>query len=332
MKAIKAGAFEEVVKRWLAGFEVEEEAYQALSSSSGLQADTWRRRLTPGALGLHPDVRISSNGWLGRDLSEEKVDEFLTAADLGHLWHEPPLGKPRKLRCEDCGKEIEPEDYRPLDLFRPQNGSSGKEVWDSTKQKWVRRPAQGPKKRARRNGRRFRVYDLCRRCAGEALRQRAAKNMTVMEGGKKRTLATKERLAPKRGGRPRLLDETQLRAAYTIYEATGLSQLEIARRLHAASGKGTVSGYTQSLLYGWRKLKLPLRDRGVQMAISLHGTDGTKSKHWKKQCKVKLKNDSRCEQWVTKVTTENGSHPAEDGLCFTHRRKAERESGPAIAG
>lgn len=185
----RAAAFKKVVDEW---FELQgiEPALAILSTASGVAPDTWRKRVW---------LRTWSKGQLlswRRNPSIEQIDEFLVAAGLTHLWHEQPLMGTRKkivLRCEDCGIKLGPDNYKPLDLFRPQHGSSGKFVWDATKQKWVRRPAQGPKKRARRNGRRFRVYDLCRKCAGEALRQRAAKSTTVMEDGTRRVLATRER-------------------------------------------------------------------------------------------------------------------------------------------
>lgn len=317
--SVSAAAFSRVLKRWLASFENIEEAATFLSTSSGLAPDTWRKRITPG----------NQNSWIGKKLTVAQVDEFLTAADAVHLWQEPPLGGRRKpLVCEDCGKEIsDPDDYRPLDLFRPQRGVSGKFVWDSTKQKWARRPAQGPKKRARRNGRRFRIYDLCRACAGEALRQRTLSvkpdgkiryGGTVMENGKIRYLKTSERIAPKRGGRPRLLTDDELRAAHTIYERSGYSRREIARRLLESKEKGTLSGYEQALLYGWRRLNLPLRPLSQQIGLSIHGTDGTKSRNWKKRCKVRLKDGRRCSQYVRIIREESSSHPAEDGLCWNH--------------
>ena len=317
-RIVSSDAFSQVLRRWLVSFESIEEAATFLSTS-GLAADTWRKRITPG----------SQNSWLDRDLEAEKVDEFLTAADAVHLWHEPPLARKQKtLVCEDCGKEIaNTDDYRPLDLFRPQKGTSGKFVWDSTKERWARRPAQGPKKRARRNGRRFRVYDLCRSCAGEALRQRTLSvkpdgkiryGGTVMENGKIRYLKTSERVAPKRGGRPRLLTDDELRAAHTIYERSGYSRREIARRLLEHKDKGTLSGYEQALLYGWRRLNLPLRPLSQQIGLSIHGTDGTKSKRWKKRCKMRLKDGRRCSQYVRIIREESSSHPAEDDLCWNH--------------
>jgi len=324
---VSATAFSRVLKRWLASFETIEEAVSLLSTSSGLSPDTWRKRITAG----------SQNSWIGRDLTSEQVDEFLTAADATYLWQEPPLARKRKpLVCEDCGKEItDPDDYRPLDLFRPQRGVSGKFVWDSTKQRWARRPAQGPKKRARRNGRRFRVYDLCRACAGEALRQRTISvkpdgkiryGGTVMEDGKVRYLRTSERLAPKRGGRPRLLTDDELRAAYQIYTSTTLSRREIATKLWKAKGKGTKGGYESALLYGWRRLNLRLvRDVGTQIGMSVHGTDGTKSRKWKKRCKARLKDGRRCGQYVRIIREESSSHPAEDGLCWNHWNHATKK-------
>lgn len=186
----------------------------------------------------------------------------------------------RHLRCEDCGEKIDVDNYRPLDLMRPQRGSSGKRVWDATKQKWVRRPAQGPKKRARRNGRRFRVVDLCRKCAGEALRQRAAKGTSVMENGKRRTLATKERIAPKRGGRPRLFNDDELRKLHFIYENSMLSRREIARRLVESRG-GSMQGYEQAMYYGWKRLSLPMygRSEGLRRAHATKSWTPAKCAH-----------------------------------------------------
>ncbi len=218
------------------------------------------------------------------------------------------------LHCEDCGKRIEAGDYQPLDLFRHKPGASGKQVWDATKEKWVRRPAQGPKKRARRDGRRFKRWDLCTRCAEKALLERQG-------------IYGRDRLrAPKRGGRPRLLTESELRAAHKIYEQTGMSRREIAKRLWQQQGKGSWSGYDQSLLYGWRRLKLKLRPIGEQIAISRHGSDGSKSKHWKKRCKRRLRDGRHCTQYVRRIVTATGSHPADDGLCWNHARQAERRA------
>lgn len=316
MKTIKAAVFEQIARRMLLSYETLEDATQAMSAASNLSPNGWAKRLTPGP-----------NSWFGRDLTIEQMDEYLIAADATHLWHVAPLaGKRKVLRCEDCKIEIEPGNYRPLDLFRPTPGASGKWVWDATKGKWARRPAQGPGKRARRNGRRFRVRDLCRRCAGEALRQRAARSTTVMENGKRRTLSTKERVAPKRGGRPRLLTDAEIQAAYRVYVSSTLSRNEIARRVWAAKGVGSLSGYQFALHSGWRRLGLKLtRDLSTQLGMSLHGTDGTKTKSWKQQCKAHLSNGDRCTQWTRVIREEASSHPAEDGLCWNHAAQVQRQ-------
>lgn len=164
------------------------------------------------------------------------------------------------LACEDCGKEIEPGDYRPLDLFRVDPEAPA-QVYDSTKDRMVRRPGH-----ARQGGRRFRVYDLCRRCAAEALRARAGTSST--RNGRKHYIPTSARVAPKRGGRPRLLTDDELRGLHALYNRAEVSQLELARRLAASREKGTESGYHQAMLYGWRRLRLPLRSRSEQMALA----------------------------------------------------------------
>jgi len=89
----------------------------------------------------------------------------------------PPL-----TTCEDCGTELTPENYRPLDLMR-------------------RDPIAPAGKNAARGGRRWRIWHLCRRCAGLALIELAAKNSPYTRDGVKRLRRAKDRISPKRGGR-----------------------------------------------------------------------------------------------------------------------------------
>lgn len=194
------------------------------------------------------------------------------------------------LRCEDCGKKIEPGDYVPLDLFRPQRGSSGKYVWDATKEKWVRRPAQGPRKRARRNGRRFRVWDLCSHCAEQALLERGYDGLARLR-------------KPKRGGRPRLLTDDELRTLHKVYMEYGLTRRELARRLLETREKGSLQGYEQALYYGWKKLRLKSvgRSEALRRAHKLHGP-------WSPpKC-----SEDGCHLWGDLVT----------GKCVNHREAA----------
>lgn len=213
--------------------------------------------------------------------------------------------------CEDCRQPITDETgYRPLDLFRPDPYAQADLVWDKTKGKMVRRPGA-----ANRGGRRFRVVDLCRRCAGEALRVRASTNPKVGHKGRGGVLRTRDRVAPRRGGRPRLLNDDELRAAHVYYERARVSRLEVARRLLASRDKGTLEGYNQSLLYGWRRLRLPLRPIGETIGMARFGTDGTKSKPKKKPCRARTAKGGRCRQFARKDSDYCRSHhPAhEDG-------------------
>lgn len=291
---IPVSEFRPIAEAWVGEFDAPEDAYQRLAAASGLTADAWRKRLYSGGL-----------WWTFHELDEHDVDEFLTAANVTHLWYEPPLNAYNAgavgLRCEDCGDPIEPGNYAPLDLMRP-DPSASRWVWDSTKRKPVFRP-----KNAKVGGRRFRQVDLCGRCATLAL---LARDPQYRRG----------RLQPpKRGGRPRLLNEDQLRALYRAYEARGISIGGLARMLHE-SGKiaGTRAGLYQSILYGWRKLGFELRPIGEQIGRSRHGTDGTKSRKWKRQCKVRFRDGRRCSQFVRRIVTETGSQPASDGLCWNH--------------
>jgi hypothetical protein len=212
--------------------------------------------------------------------------------------------------CEDCGGEVEP-DVMPIGLFRPVEGAPENTVWDATKRRWVRR-----KGRARAGGRRWREYRLCRRCRAEALRNRS-QNGNVMENGVRRSLRTRERVAPKKGGRPRLLSDEELRLAYLAYRQQGLSMLELARRFHAGRDKGTLAGYQQAILYGFRRLGYQLRPKGEQIGISRHGTDGTKSKPQKRRCAGKTRAGRRCRVWARKGQR----------CCWDHRNQEETNDG-----
>lgn len=278
-----------LVDAWIATFERPEDAYHRLAVTSGLKADSWRKRLSDSVTSHGPTARSrggTTRGWWSYEaLDESDVDELLTAMDATELWRSHLLDSETVagLTCEDCGRRITDETgYRPLDLFRPDPSSQAGVVWDSTKGKLVIRPGA-----ARAGGRRFRRFDLCRRCAGETLRQRAIgygrvqvvqgktkpihkrANGTRSVNGQKVAIKARERIEPKRGGRPRLLDERQLRDLHAIYLREGVSISDLARGL-ADGGKiaGTRSGFYQSILYGWRKLGLALRPQGEAQRLA----------------------------------------------------------------
>lgn len=77
---IPVSEFRPIVDAWVAEFDAPEDAYQRLATTSGLTADAWRKRLY-------------SNGlwWTFVELDDQDVDDFLTAANITHLWYEPPL-------------------------------------------------------------------------------------------------------------------------------------------------------------------------------------------------------------------------------------------------
>ena len=214
---------------------------------TGLNVDTWRKRLS-GA----EDER---SWWRYDAIDDADADALLTAIGQPELLAElaaPALG----LRCEDCGNQIKDGDHRPLDLMRPDPSAQKDVLWNRTTQKLVRQPGK-----AKAGGRRFRIYDLCRRCAAEALRQRAAAGLAA---------STRDRVPPRRGGRPRLVNDHELRDLHLIYERTGRSIGDLARGLHDSRSIGSPTGYYQSILYGWRRLGLPLRPRSEQLALSHH--------------------------------------------------------------
>lgn len=257
-------------------------------------------------------------------ISFEYADRILTALGrtevLDTLHPQAEYIYERVGHCEDCGGEIE-EGVKSIDLFRITPSAMEGRVWDSTKKKWVRRP-----RNARAGGRRFRYWNLCRRCRANALRARTGGSRS--ENGRKKHIRSSERIPPKRGGRPRLLTDRELQAAHKIYMGRKLSMNEIAAHLAATREKGTKGGYAQSLLYGWRRLKLPLRDRGQQIAFSKYGTDGTKSKAPKVRCSARVKEGERkgkqCQLFARVIRTETGKQPAEDGLCWNHADKQRR--------
>jgi hypothetical protein len=218
------------------------------------------------------------------------------------------------MSCEDCGNPVE-AGVAPTGLFRPVEGSLPDRIWDATKQRWVRRPGA-----AKAGGRRYREYRLCRRCRGTALRERSAKGGTVMENGVKRSLRTRERVEPKKGGRPRLLSYDELAVLHRIYEQRGLSIGELARQLAATRDKGTESGYYQSILYGWRNLGYQLRPKGEQIGISRFGTDGTKSKPQLRRCRGRVTRGERAGKRCLLYAERGRDH------CWDHREQADEEA------
>ena len=160
----------------------------------------------------------------------------------------------------------------------------------------------------------WRGVKLCRRCRGEALRQRSAGSRgKAMENGVVRALKPRERVPPKKGGRPRLLDDQELELLYRVYKARGLSIGELARQLASTRESGTRGGYYQSILYGWRRLGYELRPRGVQTAMSRFGTDGTESKPRKQRCVAENtawgpRRGKRCQQFAKRDSRYCRSH------------------------
>lgn len=205
----------------------------------------------------------------------------------------PPL-----VSCEDCGCELTSENYRPLDLMR-------------------RDPLAPSGKRARAGGRRFRIWHLCRRCAGVALIELAAQNASYMRNGVKRLRRVRDRIPPKRGGRPRLLSDEQLRAAHVLYDTAKLPMHKVVELLQASGATGTTGGLLSALHYGWKRLGFRTRPRGVAMAMGRFGTDGTKTKPQLRRCS--RTNESgprrgrRCQQWAKRGKDVCRSHDVVDG-------------------
>lgn len=304
---VPANAVRPLVDRWIAMFDSPEDAYQALGANGSLTPDAWRKRLTDRVYGN------GTRGWWALDqISAVDVDELLSAMDATELWHVElaEWSGTRSLVCEDCEKSIAPGDYRPLDLMRPQPGAPAGVVWDSTKRRWAKRPNN-----ARANGRRFRRYDLCRRCAAEVLRRRSAHKGTVTENGRRRALLTRERIAPKRGGRPRLLTDAQLRHLHGLYEREGLSTGDLADRL-VAGGRvtGTRSGLYQAMLYGWRRLGLPLRSKGEAQALAHHRRGRVPAP--KRRCPVTTAKGTPCRLGPRAGRT----------FCVSHQHLEERQA------
>lgn len=326
---VPVAALRPLVERWIAMFDTPEDAYQALEAASRFTADAWRKRLTDKVDTFHARKRgragqlweydYERRGWWSYEaLDVADVDELLTAMGATELWHTELAAWAglRALRCEDCGKSIEPGDYRPLDLFRPQPGAPGGVVWNATVQKWVVRA-----KAAKAGGRRFRRYDLCRRCAGEALRARAAKSPKVGHKGRGGVLRRTDRVEPKRGGRPRLLTDEQLHAAHVVYLRGERSMRQLAADLALSLGTGTAGGYASALYYGWRRLMLPTRSRGEAMTLMHRDVLG----HEIGRRAAQTAGKRRCAARTTSVG-KNGGQPcgqwatAASDLCAMHER------------
>ena len=278
-----------------------------VEAHSGLVADSVERGLRALISGERRSVGLALADRILTAL--DRPDAVLGLAPEDFVTESPTV-------CEDCGGEIEP-DVMPIDLMRPDPLAIEGYAWDKTHQRWIRR------KRSKPGGRRFRLWHLCRLCRASALQERAFRGSSKGVG---KTLKTRERIPPKRGGRPRLLTDDELRAAYAVYLRTGLSRRELAKRLHQARDKGTLPGYESALHYGWHRLHLGLRDRGMQIAMSLHGAGiDWKPREKGKRCKARLSNGQRCRCWAERV---DWRHLAEHGYCWNHRDRAEGKETP----
>lgn len=272
---------------------------ERLEAAGQGKAEAWKRRLP---VFIHGRVRDKKGRvYEQAGVSVDLVDRLLTGLELFHEWTEtlapylPPLPPPEpvvipdRVFCEDCGKgPLAEGEYRILDLIRPDPNSTSW-IWNATHKRWIYRP-----KSARPGGRRFRKWTLCRFCAAEVLRKRAHRNGQVKENGVKRALKRTERIAPKRGGRPPLLDEHDLRRLHAIYIATGCSMLDLAKQLAEQRGR-TVLAYQQRMRYGWERLGLNVRPRNEQIRLSLHRR-GFIPPPPSKRCAGTRTNGKRCTQ------------------------------------
>lgn len=292
---IPTGPLRDVLASFLAG-RIVEDAGGGSNRTAILEA-------VVQAMGYSRESTTIVDRHLARDAVDlDFADRLLSALDRPDAWflELAHLTKHQALVCEDCDRPITAETgYRPLDLFRID-------------------PDAPAGKRANAGGRRFRVYDLCRRCAGEALRLRASKSPKIGHGGRLGMLRTRDRVAPVRGGRPRLLTDEQIRQAHVLYDRGEISLTNLAQRMLDSGHAGTYGGLYSALWYGFKRLHLPVRPRGLAVAMSRHGTDGTKSRPWKKRCAATLRDGRRCTQYVRRVVTDTSSHPHEDGLCWNH--------------
>ena len=191
--------------------------------------------------------------------------------------------------CEDCGGDIE-EGVEPIDLFRHE-------------------PDAPAGKRRRAGGRRFRLWHLCRRCRAAAIRKRAG----TTSGRTHKYIPTNARIAPKRGGRPPLLTDEEIRAAYSRYLESGLSRRALAKLLWEERGVGSWHGHDYALLAGWRRMQLPLREAGVPYYQKRHPTIPCAA--------TGVYSFDPCRQWVRLIDGK----PAEDGLCWNHAHNTKKE-------
>jgi hypothetical protein len=81
---IPADRVKRIVEAWIAAHETPERAFLALEAGSAYKADTWRKRLS---LASGDGLESSRGWWAHTHIDACDVDEFLTAADLPHLWH-----------------------------------------------------------------------------------------------------------------------------------------------------------------------------------------------------------------------------------------------------
>jgi hypothetical protein len=130
-----------------------------------------------------------------------------------------------------------------------------------------------------------------------------------MENGRRRHLKTKERLPPRKAGRPPLLNDDELRSAYAIYQEGGLSMNDLATSLATSRPTGTWRGYFHCIRNGWQRLGLPLRPKHAAQAMAHH-----------RRGRVPREKNVPCDAVKRDGTPCTAPRKIGERLCITHLR------------
>lgn len=351
----------QVAEEWLRSFAVREEAFVLLGAATDTPPDTWRKRLSyatyknrTGTLGNH--------GWYGQEsVADEKVDEFLSAAGLTHLWHVEPLVEyaPQyqmseedfAATCADCGTWI---DWR-------QKGAGvtveiGQMVNVRRSWRWfslcprcasfrlpLAEPAKdvvGRRNRKIPNDAAHKLYleylsgiglkMMCERHYARFGYANANSMVTSLiqlwgrAGWPMRGRAASKTLNREKGHRrsaSRFTDEA-LRKCYELHMRRDLSLNDLGKAMFEKMGYKNHHSCAVAIAHGWKRLGLKARDR-IEMTRVKSTKNGLSPRNWKDRKKLRLE---------AGLTLKGKERRICVGTTMHRSRKGERCERPAMKG
>jgi hypothetical protein len=235
---IPVAVFRPIVDAWLAEFDTPEDAYQLLATNGAIAADSWRKRFTDLTYVSRTGADRPLGWWSKDELDERDVDEFLTAAELTHLWWatladytdaaaDTETAHEHDTTCAQCGRVID---------------------W-TTGEDLAVRVELGQTVNVRRT---WTWWTLCAPCYAVGSPRVRKPDCTGKTGGR--------------------IPDDELLELYRAYchDKTGLNALVERSRIVQRHGYPTASAAAMSIAGSWRSWGWPMYDRNVSKRLNAH--------------------------------------------------------------